>query len=85
MSQSKKIAYSIIILGLGAIAVLSFDPKNARTSITNAGNKEYYEDKNGQLWVDRENYEALEENPNYYTAPDGTIWQNEYRYLESQR
>ncbi len=85
MSQSKKIAYSIIILGLGAIAVLSFDPKDMRTSAFNFGNKEYYEDEDGQLWVDRENYDALEENSNYYQAPDGTIWQNEYRYLESQR
>ncbi len=80
MNTSKKISLSVIVGGLGVIAFLSLgNQSDAATSVTNTGNKEYYKDPTGELWIDRDAYESQKDN-SYYQAEDGTIWQNEYRY-----
>ncbi len=85
MSQSRKITYSVVILGLFVLVLFTVGPKNSRTSVSNVGNEEPYQDKDGNFWDSAKDYERYDDTQDYYVAPDGTVWENEYRYLESKR
>lgn len=84
MSKSGKITLSIFIAGLAVIVGLRLGDSNLGTSVVNVGNKEYYQDNNGDFWENKKDYEEYDDST-YYVAPDGNYWVNEYRYLQSQR
>ncbi len=84
MNKSRKISLSIIGCGLACIVFLRIGNENMGTSVINVGKKDYYQDMNGELWESKKNYEEYKDTT-YYIAPDGTYWENEYRYLQSQR
>lgn len=84
MSKSGKITVSIIGLGLAFFLCIYMGRNDLGTSVINTGKKSYYQDENGELWESKKDYENYNDK-DYYVAPDGTHWVNEYRYLESQR
>lgn len=46
-------------------------------------NRDYYQDVNGNMWSSKEEYLKYQEE-DYFVAPDGTYWENEYRYEQSK-
>ncbi len=87
--------YRTIILSITAVAVvmmvyISFGGYDSiMTRITNQGkeiDQTFYNEHTGEFWINQDTYEDYTEAKNeedYYRAPDQSLWENEYRYLES--
>lgn len=84
MNRSRKITLAAFGVVLAVVAVMYLKEGELGTRVVNVGNKEYYQDNNGDFWDSKKTYEEYDNN-SYYIAPDGSYWLNEYRYLQSQR
>lgn len=88
----RKIKYlsSFIIAFVVGFFVINYNGNELTTRITDTDsntkntNETYYEDYSGNLWKDKNSYEDYRDD-NYFVAPDGTVWINEYRYELSKK
>lgn len=83
----KKLKYlgSFFIAFVFGVFVMSNIGSGIANDISNIDKKkqpEYFTDEHGNVWSSKDEYLKYEENE-YYVAPDGTYWKNEYRYQES--
>lgn len=83
----KKVKYlgSFFIAFLFGVYVMSnFADMDIANSIANrkSKNTNYYQDEHGNFWASKEEYLNYSEE-DYFVAPDGTYWANEYRYQQS--
>ena len=84
MKKLKYLSSFCIAFVFGVFVMSNFGNLNISISITNIQKEKetYFEDENGDLWTSKDEYLEYQDN-NYYKAPDGTIWQNQYRYEQS--
>lgn len=83
MNRSRRFTLVAFGIVLAVLAGMYLNQEELGTKVVNIGNKEYYQDKNGELWDSEKSYEEYDDT-SYYIAPDGSYWMNEYRYLQSQ-
>ena len=84
MKKVKYLGSFIISFCLGVFVMTNFADMDIANNISEHKNdkKEYYQDELGNYWSSKEEYLKYQED-NYFVAPDGSIWKNEYRYQES--
>lgn len=85
MRKTKYLASFIFAFIAGFIIIFNYNGIKITTNVTNSTSKEteYYKDYSGEFWENKKNYESYR-NENYFLAPDGTYWINEYRYEQSK-
>ena len=84
MRKIKYLSSFIVAFIIGIFVMYNFGDFDVANSISNRNNKnqEYYHDELGNLWSSKDDYLKYEKS-NYFVAPDGTYWENEYRYEQS--
>lgn len=85
----RKIKYlsSFLIAFVVGFFIMNYNGKELTARITDTNNNKetsYYEDYDGNFWKDKNDYEEYRDD-DYFIAPDGTIWINEYRYELSKK
>lgn len=87
MKKVKYLGSFIIAFILGVFVMYNFSDfelANKISEINNRSkNRDYYQDVNGNVWTSKEEYLKYKEE-DYFLAPDGTYWENEYRYEQSK-
>ena len=84
MRKVKYLSSFLVAFLLGVFVMHNFGDFDIANNISNHKDEkeEYYQDENGNIWNSKEEYLKYRDD-NYYKAPDGTYWQNEYRYEQS--
>lgn len=84
MKKVKYLGSFFVAFIFGVYVMSNFVDMDIANSISNHKNKtnEYYQDENGNVWSSKEEYLEYAED-DYFLAPDGTYWANEYRYQQS--
>ena len=87
MKKVKYLSSFFIAFIFGVFVMYSFSDFELANKISEINNRDknhrYYEDVNGNIWSSKEEYLKYQEE-DYFLAPDGTYWENEYRYEQSK-
>jgi hypothetical protein len=87
MKKIKYLSSFFIAFVFGVFVMYSFSDFELANKISEIKDRDknhnYYQDVNGNVWASKDEYLKYQDE-NYYVAPDGTYWENEYRYEQSK-